>query len=216
MREGSFQEDMAMSQTNQQPVLLAVSAPPFWHCGRTVKKASYAMLLALAPAAFMAVWHWGIPAARVMALAMVTGIATEALCQKIMGQDISVDDFSGAVSCLLFAFLLPANAPWWLVMLGAALAIGLGKMAFGGLGANAVNTALVGWAMLYVSWPCLLYTSSFRPAKARPPGKRSSGSAYPRSAGRRKPASAGTVCLLYTSFLACLKDLLEHPLAIVL
>ena len=129
-----------MSQTNQQPVLLAVSAPPFWHCGRTVKKASYAMLLALAPAAFMAVWHWGIPAARVMALAMVTGIATEALCQKIMGQDISVDDFSGAVSCLLFAFLLPANAPWWLVMLGAALAIGLGKMAFGGLGANAVNT----------------------------------------------------------------------------
>ena len=87
-----------MSQTNQQPVLLAVSAPPFWHCGRTVKKASYTMLLALAPAAFMAVWHWGIPAARVMALAMVTGIATEALCQKIMGQDISVDDFSGAVS----------------------------------------------------------------------------------------------------------------------
>lgn len=52
-----------MSQTNQQPVLLAVSAPPFWHCGRTVKKASYAMLLALAPASFMAVWHWGIPAA---------------------------------------------------------------------------------------------------------------------------------------------------------
>ena len=46
-----------MSQTNQQPVLLAVSAPPFWHCGRTVKKASYAMLLALAPASFMAVWH---------------------------------------------------------------------------------------------------------------------------------------------------------------
>ena len=145
-----------MSQTNQQPVLLAVRAPPFWHCGRTVKKANYAMLLALAPASFMAVWHWGIPAARVMALAMVTGIATEALCQKIMGQDISVDDFSGAVSCLLFAFLLPANAPWWLVMLGAALAIGLGKMAFGGLGANAVNTALVGWAMLYVSWPALM------------------------------------------------------------
>ena len=142
--------------------LVAVSAPPFWHCGRTVKKASYAMLLALAPAAFMAVWHWGIPAARVMALAMVTGIATEALCQKIMGQDISVDDFSGAVSCLLFAFLLPANAPWWLVMLGAALAIGLGKMAFGGLGANAVNTALVGWAMLYVSWPALMDPNSMQ------------------------------------------------------
>ena len=150
-----------MSQTNQQPVLLAVSAPPFWHCGRTVKKASYTMLLALDPAAFKA--GGGLTAAaRVMALAMVTGIATEALCQKIMGQDISVDDFSGAVSCLLFAFLLPANAPWWLVMLGAALAIGLGKMAFGGLGANAVNTALVGWAMLYVSWPALMDPNSMQ------------------------------------------------------
>ena len=78
------------------------------------------------------------------------------------GVDISVDDFSGAVSCLLFAFLLPANAPWWLVMLGAALAIGLGKMAFGGLGANAVNTALVGWAMLYVSWPALMDPNSMQ------------------------------------------------------
>ena len=144
-----------MSQTNQQP-LLAVSAPPFWHCGRTVRNASLNMLLALAPAALMAVLHWGIPAARVMALAMLTGIVTEAVCQKLMGREISVDDLSGAVSCLLFAFLLPASAPWWLVMLGAALSISLGKMAFGGLGANPVNTALVGWAMLYVSWPALM------------------------------------------------------------
>ncbi len=87
---------------------------------------------------------------------MLTGIVTEAVCQKLMGREISVDDLSGAVSCLLFAFLLPASAPWWLVMLGAALSISLGKMAFGGLGANPVNTALVGWAMLYVSWPALM------------------------------------------------------------
>ena len=151
-----------MSQAKQQPVLLAVSAPPFWHCGRTVKKINATMLLALAPAAIMAVWRWGIPAARVMALAIVTGIIVEALCQKIMGREISVDDMSVAVSCLLFAFLLPAAAPWWLVMLGAGLSISLGKMAFGGLGANPVNTSLVGWAMLYVSWPMLMDPNSMQ------------------------------------------------------
>lgn len=145
-----------MSETNRQPVMLAVSAPPFWHCGRTVQKASINMLLALTPAALMAIWHWGIPAARVMALAMATGIAVEALCQRLMGREPEVDDFSAATSCLLFAFLLPANAPWWVVMIGATLAISLGKMAFGGLGANPINTALVGWAMLYVSWPLLM------------------------------------------------------------
>lgn len=138
------------------PQLLAVSAPPFWHCGRTVRGNRYHMLLALTPVVLMALWHWGLPAARVMALAVATGVAVEALCQRLMGRDLSVDDFSGAVACLLFSFLLPAAAPWWIVMLGATLCITLGKMAFGGLGANPVNTTLVGWALLSVSWPVLM------------------------------------------------------------
>ncbi len=133
--------------------LLAVSSPPFWHCGRTIRSMNFTTLLALVPAVAMAVWHWGLPAARVMALAMLTGIIVEALCQKIMDRDIVVDDFSAVITSLLFSFLLPAAAPWWLVMVGVALCISLGKMAFGGLGANPVNSALVGWALLYVSWP---------------------------------------------------------------
>lgn len=146
-----------MPQPQASPsVLLAVSAPPFWHCGRTVRKNRYHMLAALLPAMLMAVWHWGLPAARVMALAVCTGVVVEALCHRMMGRESSVDDFSGAVSCLLFAFLLPAATPWWLVMLGAVLCITLGKMAFGGLGANPVNTSLVGWALLFVSWPVLM------------------------------------------------------------
>lgn len=146
-----------MSQTKaSQPILLSVSAPPFWHCGRTVRGNRCNMLLALTPAVLMALWHWGLPAARVMALAVCTGVIAEALCQKIMKRDISVDDFSGAVSCLLLAFLLPAAAPWWLVMLGAFFAVTLGKMAFGGLGANPINSAVVGWAILFVSWPVLM------------------------------------------------------------
>lgn len=151
---------MAPGTTNDikapQPLLLAVSAPPFWHCGRTVRSNRYNMLLALVPVAAMAIWHWGLPAARVMALAMCTGILVEALCQRAMGREYSIDDFSGATSCLLFSLLLPAAAPWWLVMIGAAVTISLGKMAFGGLGANPVNSSLVGWAMLYVSWPVLM------------------------------------------------------------
>lgn len=140
----------------KQPVFLAVSAPPFWHCRRTVHKTSYAMLLALAPAAAMAIWHWGIPAARVMALAMATGVITEMLCQRLMHREVEVNDFTAVVSCLILSFLFPANAPWWLVIIGAFFSITLGKMVFGGLGANPINTAIVGWAMLSVSWPTLM------------------------------------------------------------
>lgn len=145
-----------MTQTAPPKILLAVSAPPFWHCGRTVHTNRYHMLLALVPVVAMAVWHWGLPAARVMALAVSTGVLVEMLCQKIMRRDYAVNDFSAVVACLLFAMLLPAAAPWWLVMLGSALCITLGKMAFGGLGTNPVNTTLVGWALLFLSWPVLM------------------------------------------------------------
>lgn len=114
------------------------------------------MFLALLPAAIMAIMQWGMPAARVMALAIGTGVVVEYLCSRIMHNSLEIDDFSTVVSSLLFAFLLPANAPWWLVVFGATLCISLGKMAFGGLGANPVNTALVGWAMLSVSWPTFM------------------------------------------------------------
>ncbi|MEG2172620.1 MAG: RnfABCDGE type electron transport complex subunit D [Desulfovibrionaceae bacterium] len=150
-------EQISASNIKTPPqLLMAVSAPPFWHCGRTVRSNRYQMLLALLPVVAMAIWHWGLPAARVMALAMTTGVIVEALCQKAMGREISVDDFSGATACLLFSFLLPAAAPWWMVMIGAAITVSLGKMAFGGLGANPVNSSLVGWAMLYISWPVLM------------------------------------------------------------
>ena len=161
MREGSFQEDMA-DVANESTAGTAGGERAAVLALRADGEESE---LRDAAGTGSGGVHGGVASASwrgVMALAMVTGIATEALCQKIMSQDISVDDFSGAVSCLLFAFLLPANAPWWLVMLGAALAIGLGKMAFGGLGANAVNTALVGWAMLYVSWPALMDPNSMQ------------------------------------------------------
>ncbi len=142
-----------MANTKSASTLLAVSAPPFWHCGRTIRSINYNTLLALAPAAIMGIWHWGLPAARVMALAVLTGIVVEALCQKIMAREIAVDNFAAVVTSLLFAFLLPASAPAWIVIVGVSLCITLGKMAFGGLGANPVNSALVGWALLYVSWP---------------------------------------------------------------
>lgn len=141
---------------SQNSVLLAVSAPPYWHCGRTTQSASITTLLALIPAAIMAVLQWGMPAARVMALAVATGVVVEYLCSRLMHREAEIDDFSTVVSCLLFAFLLPAASPWWLVIIGSVLCISLGKMAFGGLGANPINTTVVGWAMLSVSWPTLM------------------------------------------------------------
>lgn len=139
----------------QSSMLLAMSVPPYWHSGQTTQKRNLHILAALVPVVLMAAYNWGLPAVRVMAVCVGTSILAEALCQKAMKRDIEVDDFSAALSGLLLAFLLPAAAPLWLAALGCIVAVTLGKMLFGGLGANPVNTTIVGYLVLAVSFPLL-------------------------------------------------------------
>lgn len=133
--------------------LLAMSAPPYWHCGRTIRNQSMLIIISLIPAICMAIYTWGWGAMRVMGLCVGISVFTQALCQKCMGREITIDNLTAVVTGILLSFLMPASSPWWIVALGAVIAIGLGKMAFGGLGANPLNTALVGWAILFVSFP---------------------------------------------------------------
>lgn len=133
--------------------LFTVSCPPHIHCGRTIRGTMLELLLALMPAAFMAVVAYGMPALRVMALSCSVAVITEALCWKLMGRRLEVDDYNGLLLGLLFAFLLPASAPWWLVTVGSATTVILGKAIFGGLGGSPLCAPLVGWAALYISWP---------------------------------------------------------------
>ena len=113
-------------------------------------------LLALLPAVVMAGINWGIPALRVMALSVSTAVAAEALGTRLTGRPLRVDNFDAALIGLLFSFMLPSAAPWWLVMFGSAICILIGKIAFGELGASPLCPPVVGWAALFISWPLLM------------------------------------------------------------
>ncbi|NCC24122.1 MAG: RnfABCDGE type electron transport complex subunit D [Deltaproteobacteria bacterium] len=136
--------------------LFTVTSAPLWHCGRTIRSTMLLMLAALLPAAAMAVYRYGYDAVQVMAWAGLSAVITEALVQKLMKQAPTSDDFSALVDGLLFAFLLPATAPWWLVAFGSAVMIVLGRMVFGGFGGSPVCAPAVGWAVLAISWPDLM------------------------------------------------------------
>ncbi|MFZ5425872.1 MAG: RnfABCDGE type electron transport complex subunit D [Thermodesulfobacteriota bacterium] len=133
--------------------VLTVSCPPHAHCGRTVKGHYLQMLVALLPAAVCAAVTFGYPALRVMALACSVAVVTELVCARMMERPTAVDDLSGLTAGLLFAFLLPASAPWWLVAMGSAITVALGKMIFGGLGASPICAPALGWAVCRLSWP---------------------------------------------------------------
>ena len=87
-----------MPAAAQSSVLLAMSAPPYWHCGRTVRRQSLMTLAALLPAVIGAVWTWGLPAVRVMSLCVAVAVLTEAACQKLMGRELAIDDYTAVCS----------------------------------------------------------------------------------------------------------------------
>jgi len=110
-------------------------------------------LLALLPAAILAVYRYGYDAVAVIAWAGLAAVITELAMQKWMDQAPTSDDFSALVDGVLFAFLLPATAPVWLVIIGSAVTIILGRMVFGGFGGSPVCAPAVGWCVMAVSWP---------------------------------------------------------------
>ncbi len=107
------------------------------------------VLVALFPVALVAVLLFGHQALVNMAIGVVTAMAVEAIWLRKL--DL-FGDGSAAVTGLLLAMTLPASAPWWLVVVGAAAAIIIGKQVFGGTGNNIFNPALVGRAILLASW----------------------------------------------------------------
>jgi electron transport complex protein RnfD len=135
------------------PLALTVSVPPHRHCGVTVRGRMFNILLAMLPAAAMAVHVFGVPAARVMALSMAAAVFAELACDYFMDRESDVQDLNAFIVGLSLAFLLPASAPWWLAAFGSAASIVLGKMAFGPLGGSPFCAPLIGWAICRVSWP---------------------------------------------------------------
>lgn len=133
--------------------LFSMSVAPFWHCGRTIRGNSIHTAAALSIVFVMALWHWGISVLGVAGLSALVSMLTEEFWNKVMGRHSTLNDGTAFVSGLLLACLLPANAPFWLVIIGAFCAITFGKMAFGGYGANPVSTVCVGWAMIFISFP---------------------------------------------------------------
>ena len=115
----------------------------------------YGVIIALLPALLTSFWFFGIGSVIVCAVSVIACILFEwAISKYILGvQRCTVCDGSAALTGLLLGMNLPSNFPIWMIVVGALVAIGVGKMTFGGLGQNPFNPALVGRCFLLVSFP---------------------------------------------------------------
>ena len=139
--------------------LLTVSPSPHVHSGDSTQKIMYRVVYAMIPALAWSVFVFGLDALRVTIIAVVACLAFEYLIQKyLMKVKPSVTDGSALITGILLAFNVPSNLPWWIIIIGALAAMGIGKLSFGGLGANIFNPALVGRVFLLISFPVQMTT----------------------------------------------------------
>lgn len=135
---------------------LIVSHAPFYRDACTVMKRSYlimaAALLALIPGWLL----FGAPAVGVSALAVASSIFWELAANTLMKQQPTVGDGNAAMIGLVLSMLLPATAPWWMVITGTFVAVIMSKVVFGGIGGNPFCPPALAAAVLTVSWPQLM------------------------------------------------------------
>ena len=136
---------------------LTISSSPHVHSPITTRTIMRDVLIALAPAMVMSVIFFGLRALTVTAVSVLACYFFEKLYSKMTGMDDKTYDLSACVTGVLLAFVCPVTIPYWTIVLGAAFAILLVKMLFGGLGRNIVNPALAGRAFMF-SWPVMMST----------------------------------------------------------
>jgi len=139
--------------------MITVSPAPHDHTPESISKLMYGVIIALVPAFIVSVVFFGAGALIVILTSILSCVAFEYLIQKfILKNESSISDGSAIVTGLLLGLCLPANIPFWMVILGSLVAIGVAKMSFGGLGNNPFNPALVGRVFLFVSFPVKMST----------------------------------------------------------
>lgn len=138
---------------------LNISLSPHIHGGKSTSRIMWMVVASLIPAMLIAFWTFGVAAFTTTCICVGVCLLTEwVITQFVMRRPATVFDGSAVITGVLLAFNLPSILPWWMAVMGSVVAIGIGKMSFGGLGCNIWNPALVGRVFLLISFPAAMTT----------------------------------------------------------
>ena len=138
---------------------LIIAPSPHVQSDRSTAQIMRDVVIALLPALVVSPGVFGANVLFVTALSVFACVAFEYLIQRFVVRGATtVCNWSAVVTGVLLAFNLPATIDWWIVVLGAFVAIAIAKMTFGGLGKNPFNPALVGRVFLLIAYPVQMTT----------------------------------------------------------
>ncbi len=139
--------------------MLKISTSPHVLAKTTTQRIMRDVIIALLPAVFVALAMFGLSALTVLMTSVASCVLFEYLISRYaLHKGNTTYDLSAVITGILLALNLPSSMPIWMTILGAFMAIGVAKMAFGGLGKNIFNPALVGRVFLFISFPVQMTT----------------------------------------------------------
>ena len=133
---------------------LIVSPSPHLNTKTSTKSLMRDVVIALLPAVVVSVLFYGWSELLVLGVSVASCVLLEYLITKyLLKGTCTIGDWSAVITGVLLALNLPATTPWWVIFIGAIVAIGVAKMTFGGLGQNLFNPAIAGRVFLLISFP---------------------------------------------------------------
>jgi Na+-translocating ferredoxin:NAD+ oxidoreductase subunit D len=148
-------EDRARAAVDRvDAVHLELAASPHLHTPDSTERIMWTVAASLLPLVTASFWFFGISALLVVTAAVAGALVTE----RVTGSHSTLRDGSAIITGLLLGLTLPPGFPLWMAFMGGVVAIGFGKVIFGGLGQNVFNPALVGRAFLQAAFPVAITT----------------------------------------------------------
>ena len=141
----------SIDNTSNTTIHVAPS-PHVFNMGMTVSRMMIDVLIALIPVVFASIYFFRWYAVKQILICIAAGMIAEAVFTRMRSRPLSLGDMSAAVTGVILGLSLPATAPWYIGVIGTVVAMGIGKMVFGGLGMNIFNPAMVGRAFVMIAF----------------------------------------------------------------
>ena len=143
------------------PHIQVASSPHFLNPSLTTKKIMMDVLIALVPVIGMAIYFFRLYAVKQILICLASCLLAEAIFMKMRKKSFSLFDCSAAITVLILGLSLPGPAPWYVGVIGSFVAMGIGKIIFGGIGMNLFNPAMVGRAFVMISFAGVMAASGY-------------------------------------------------------
>ena len=160
-KKQSLPDKIKPNKTGDAPVIQVGHSPHLSDTSFTTQRMMTDVLIALVPVVGMSIYMFQLYAVKQMFICLVTCLAAETIFIKMRSRSFTLSDCSAAVTGIILGLSLPVTAPWYVGVIASVVAIGIGKVIFGGLGMNLFNPAMVGRAFVMIAFAGVMAASGY-------------------------------------------------------